>query len=186
MQPKIFTLALVLFMIGSTSYGQTCLPGGIVFDLQSEIDNFQTDYPNCTEIGATVYITGQLITNLNGLSTLVSIENSLHITNCPNLNSLSGLDNLESVGGVLEIGGTKVVNLSALGKLADVAGGDITIRNNPNMTNIAGLSGIDSLAGNLEIKDNDALVSINGFAGLVHIAGNLTVEKTWFWATFQG
>jgi len=64
---KVFTsiLGLVFSFVG---FSQSCLPDGIEFYSQSEIDNFQTNYPNCTEIEGDVAITGLDIYNLNGLS----------------------------------------------------------------------------------------------------------------------
>jgi S-formylglutathione hydrolase FrmB len=51
----------------------SCLPQGITFTNQAQIDNFQTNYPGCTEIEGDVTIAGDDITNLNGLSVLTSI-----------------------------------------------------------------------------------------------------------------
>ena len=59
---KIYTFLFALFFIGGVM-GQidnpceTCLPDGITFVLQSQVDNFQTNYPNCTEIEGSVTIT---------------------------------------------------------------------------------------------------------------------------------
>jgi hypothetical protein len=50
--------------------GCTCLPEGINFTTQAQIDNFQTNYPGCTEIEGDVLILGSNITNLTGLSVL--------------------------------------------------------------------------------------------------------------------
>jgi len=55
------------------SFSQPCLPSGITFSTQEQIDNFQTNYPNCTEIEGDVIIEGNDITNLDGLSVLTAI-----------------------------------------------------------------------------------------------------------------
>jgi hypothetical protein len=60
------------------AYPQPCLPQGITFTAQEQIDNFQTYYPGCTEIEGSVHIgvtsqTSTYITNLNGLSKITSI-----------------------------------------------------------------------------------------------------------------
>ena len=54
-----------------------CLPEGITFSTQEEIDNFQINYPYCTEIEGDVIIEGDEITNLDGLSVLNSISGFL-------------------------------------------------------------------------------------------------------------
>jgi hypothetical protein len=79
--------------------GQGCLPDGITFTTQDQIDNFQTNYPNCTEIEGDVTVgdfwQGGNISNLNGLSVLTSIGGNLVIYNNDALTSLTGLDNID-------------------------------------------------------------------------------------------
>ena len=52
---------------------QPCLPEGIIFTTQEQIDNFQTNHPNCTEIEGGIQITGNDITNLDGLNVITAI-----------------------------------------------------------------------------------------------------------------
>jgi hypothetical protein len=54
--------------------GQSCLPEGITFSSQEQIDNFQTNYPDCIEIEGGVLIEGNDITNLEGLSLLEAVD----------------------------------------------------------------------------------------------------------------
>ena len=91
----------------------SCLSEGIIFTTQEQIDNFQTNYPGCTEIEGDVTIYGDDITNLNGLSVLTSIGGDFLIGHYgypyngnPLLTSLAGLDNLETIGGSLWIAHT--------------------------------------------------------------------------------
>jgi hypothetical protein len=49
MKKLIFLLALVA-MSHSIVFSQGCLPEGITFTTQEEIDNFQTNYLGCTRI----------------------------------------------------------------------------------------------------------------------------------------
>jgi hypothetical protein len=53
--------------------GQGCLPEGITFSTQDQIDNFQVNYPGCTEIEGFVIIQGNDISNLDGLSVLTAV-----------------------------------------------------------------------------------------------------------------
>jgi len=71
----LFTIILA-FLYLNCSFAQTCLPNGIAFYSQTEIDNFPTDYPGCTEIlgGLTIVGDSSSITNLDGLSQLTSIQ----------------------------------------------------------------------------------------------------------------
>ena len=87
-----------------TGWSQPCLPEGIHFGAQSEIDNFQTNYPNCTKIQGHVWIESGTIKNLHGLSCIVSIGDYLAINGNLKLESLDGLENLDSIGDYLSIG----------------------------------------------------------------------------------
>ena len=70
---RLALLIVIALLIQSTASSQPCLPDGITFQTQAEIDNFQTNYPNCNEIEGDVIISGDSITNLNGLSVVTSI-----------------------------------------------------------------------------------------------------------------
>ena len=88
-----FILFVLAFVFQNSLFSQACLPNGIIFSYQSEIDNFQSNYPGCTEIEGDVVINGgPSITNLNGLNVLQSIGGSLTIYQCYELTSLTGLD----------------------------------------------------------------------------------------------
>jgi hypothetical protein len=117
-----------------------CLPGGITFTTQEQIDNFQINYPGCTEIEGDVYIgdwmSGSSITNLNGLSVLTSVGGGLYIGNNPSLTNLLGLDNLNTIGGVLWIYWNNAI------------------------TSLMGLDNLNSIGGTLGIDDNDALTNM--------------------------
>jgi len=76
---KKSTLLLVLTcIIQAGIFSQPCLPEGITFSNQEEIDNFQTNHPNCTEIEGNVTIYGG-VDNLVGLNVLTTIGGNLTI-----------------------------------------------------------------------------------------------------------
>jgi hypothetical protein len=98
-------LSAFIFCIAIFSHGQSrsgCFPEGIKFTAQFEIDDFQTNYPGCTEIVGDVSIFGSDIFNLNGLNVLTSIGGNLNI-DAVYLDSLTGLSSLTSIGGGLSI-----------------------------------------------------------------------------------
>ena len=79
---KTLTLIIVLALfVQFTVSSQSCLPDWNTFSTQEQIDNFQSNYPNCTEIEGYVEIRGDDITNLNGLSVVTSIGGELMILN---------------------------------------------------------------------------------------------------------
>jgi len=69
---KLTLLILLALFIQSKVSSQPCLYNGITFSTQAEIDSFQINYPNCTEIQGDVEISGNVITNLNGLNVLTT------------------------------------------------------------------------------------------------------------------
>lgn len=82
-----FVLALCFSTITSS---QSCLPEGITFTTQAQIDSFQINYPGCTEIEGFVQVMGDKISNFDSLIGLTSIGGlGLWIIECPSLGSLS-------------------------------------------------------------------------------------------------
>ena len=73
---KTLYILFIGLLVSGGVMAQPCLPEGITFTTQAQIDSFQINYPNCTEIEGDVIISGY-ITNLYGLSVLTSIEGNL-------------------------------------------------------------------------------------------------------------
>jgi len=126
----------------------TCLPEGITFSTQAQIDNFQTNYPGCTEILGHLTIDGNDINNLNGLNVITSIGGALLIPSNPSLTNLTGLDNLTSIEG------------------------NVAIYGNTALISLTGLEGLTSIAGYIHIYDNKALTSLAGLDNIT--AGSIT------------
>jgi hypothetical protein len=160
-----------------------CLPEEITFTAQEEIDNFQINYPGCTEIEGDVHIDGESISNLSGLNVLTSIGGFLTIINT-NLPNLDGLENLIFVGGDLRIGiafngwgqpNPVLSNLSALGNLTSV-GQSLRIGSNPTLVSLSGLENLNSIGWWLEISSNNSLTSLIGLENIeADSIGQLTI-----------
>jgi hypothetical protein len=154
---------------------QSCLSEGITFKTQAQIDNFQTNYPGCTEIKGNVridnYIFTEKILNLNGLSVLHSIGGNLIIDYTHSLTNLNGLNNLSSIGGDLSIssGQSEITNLTGLAKLNSIGGG-FYIGENKSMRALTGLENLKSVGGNFQIRDS-FLDSLTGLENLTTIGG---------------
>jgi len=80
-----------------------CLPyGNYHFTFQSEVDSFQTNYPNCTDLNGDLFLHGGWgggtgnFTNLDGLSVVTSIDGMLGISGAYILTNLSGIDNIDA------------------------------------------------------------------------------------------
>ncbi|MBW6461230.1 MAG: T9SS type A sorting domain-containing protein, partial [Bacteroidales bacterium] len=113
-----------------------CLPfGNYHFFSQDDIDNFQNNYPNCTEIEGNVTLEGSDIVNLNGLSIVTSIGGNLDIYANAALTSMSGLDNLDSIGGNLQIyANAALTSLSGLENIEATSITDLYIGYNSSLS----------------------------------------------------
>ncbi len=189
MKPSTFLTALALFT-WAAAVTQPCLPDGIAFNTQQQIDNFQEDHPGCTAIEGDVFIQGDDITNLDGLQVVDWIDGSLTVRGNPKLQSLLGLQNLVHIGGQLNLEYNPLLpslaglhNLVCTGGSLTIAGchglhdlqglnslsgacGDLNILFNMNLGNLGGLTSFGCVAGHVMICGNPVLTSLAGIAAL--------------------
>lgn len=134
-----------------------CLPEGIEFETQASIDNFQSNYPGCTEIEGDVtigkFMNSSNITNVDGLSVMTAIGGFLDFRLNNYLTSIVGLSNLNSVGGLL------------------------SVYNNDALTDLSGLNQVSSIDGQLYITYNDALIDITALESLTFVGGDLVIAE---------
>ncbi|MBW6492596.1 MAG: T9SS type A sorting domain-containing protein, partial [Lentimicrobium sp.] len=160
----------------------SCLPEGISFNTQAEIDNFQTNYPGCREIGGDVHITGveSDISNLQGLSILSEIGGLLWINTTYDLANLEGLNGIVSIGGDLVIGNASMAgsgnqileDFSGLNNLETI-GGDFSVSFNPILINFQGLSSLVTVGGDFRVGYNPSLINFEGVESLISIGEDL-------------
>ena len=126
---------LIALFMGNSVIAQSCLPEGIMFITQAQVDTFQISNPGCIEIEGNVTIKGtNSISNLNGLSMVTSIGSNFSISFNNLLTSLMELSNLNSIGG------------------------DLNIFSNDSLISLKGLDNIDANSIiNLRIVGNDTL-----------------------------
>lgn len=112
------------------------------------------------------------LTSLTGLSNVSSISGSIDISNNPSLTSLSGLDGIASATDLLYItGNSSLSSLSGLGALTSVH--SIYIQGNTALGSLSGLGGLSAIPGSVTIYDNPNLADLNGLSGLASIGNNL-------------
>jgi hypothetical protein len=163
-----------------------CLPFGHYYlRTQQEIDSFQFDYPECHELSGNVSISGNDITNLNGLNVITSIGGILEIIENPNLASLTGLDNLVSVDEILYIRINDLLNdLQGLNGLISLGGHDLWIEGNNNLHSLSGIDSINAQTINFLLIANNPVLSLCDVTGICNflsvpdapaqICGNMT------------
>jgi len=153
-----------------------CLPDGITFTTQEQIDNFQINHPNCTEIEGsvtigTIFAETTNINNLNGLSVITSLGEDLSIYNNDSLVSLEGLNNLTYIGGSLS---------TAI--FFDLGGMFKGVRGCNNLFSVESLTNLIYLGADLKIWET-GLLNLSGLEGLTSIPGDLKVGIYTEWPT---
>lgn len=175
---KLSILIITIMIIQATGVSQSCLPDGIAFTTQSQIDSFQINHPNCTEIEGDVVIGGLSstdIANLNGLSVLTSIGGNVLIQGNPQLTALAGLDSLTTIGGSLSIKQNDTLQtLNGLEGMSIIIG-ELAIYMNRDLTTLSGLDNITSIGINLIIDLNGSLEVLSGLENLTFIGGDLYI-----------
>ena len=146
-----------------------CPTGDVFLMSQEDVNNFVSNYPNCTTIDGSLHI-GQFqdplvatdINNISGLSNITQINGSLEIVDNPFLNSIEGLHNVTSVNG------------------------GVTIYVNPLLTDLQGLSSLTSIAYSLNISTNALLPNFVGLDNLTSIGNYLSVQYNQNLHSFEG
>ncbi|HEY9114613.1 MAG TPA: hypothetical protein VIN10_07920, partial [Bacteroidales bacterium] len=196
---KLLFLFFLFFSFSEMSISQDCFPEGIKFRKQLQIDEFIINFPDCYKITGDVIISGEDITDLNGLINLQSIGGNLIVSGNYSLPNLIGLGNLDSIGGFLQVsenfslanltglgnliflnGNLEAINNYSLNKLSGLnslsaIGGSFLISENPELTDLIGLEGLDSIAGKLEIWDNEALKKLTGLDNIEFIGDDFSI-----------
>ena len=129
----------------------SCLPyGNYCLASQNDIDEFQNHYPGCNDLAGNLRISGDDISNLNGLAVLTSIEGDLLIFENPSLLTLVGPSMLNTIGGDLILyRNHSLVSLVGLGKLNTVTGLYIGYYiwgfiGNYSLTSLIGIDNVDA------------------------------------------
>lgn len=168
-------LVCMTWCVSFDSYSQSCLPDGITFTTQSQIDSFPINYPGCTEIGGSVEIRGGDISDLSGLSNINSIGGKLIFIFCHSLHSLEGLEELSTIDSMLVFQQNYFLsNLSGLGNLSSIGTGFV-ILGNSSLTSFSGLEELTSVGGTIWMEENYTLNSLTGLGNLTTIGGSLMI-----------
>ena len=158
-------------------FGCTCLPEGITFSTQSQIDDFQTNYPSCKKIRGGVNI-GEYITNLNGLSVLTSIGGYLSISYSA-LTSLTGLDNI-AAGSITDLtiqsnSSLSTCEVTSICEYLKAPNGTVTISYNATGCNSQAqvIAACETVGIDEVIAENSFSIYPNPFTGQLTIEFNL-------------
>ena len=158
-----------------------CPSYNINLSSQADINNFKINYPNCTEIGFGLTITGNTITNLNGLNEVTRVENNLIIRESLLVN-LNGLNKLTYVGGGFTISSNvNLINTQGLDNLLLIEG-RVEFSFNPKLKDLKGLESLDAIRNNFPYEDGELVITSNNglqsLEGLENLSSTIGLEIT--------
>ncbi len=167
---KTILFIVIALLFQTQLFSQSCLPEGIEFTTQEQIDNFSQNFPDCEIIEGNVFIHGDDISSLNGLLSLKTINGYLGIgedlVGNPNLNSLEGLNNIVEInGGLIILGNEGLINLTGLSKLTRLQVG-LWVGYNNYITSLYGLDSLINITGDIQIYNNYSLFSLNSLSNI--------------------
>ena len=165
---KRLVITCMVFIFALSGMSQSCLPQGILFSSQAQIDSFPIVYPDCHRIEGDVDISGTDIINVNGLSNVTSIGGYLYVNYCSKLARFTGLSNLTSIGKYLRIFNNKdLISLDGLENL-DSIGDYLYIVSNSRLSYLTGLNNLGTI-NSILIRDNPALTDVSSFNKLTWV-----------------
>jgi type IX secretion system substrate protein len=138
------------------------ISGSLVIYLCSSLQNLN-GLNNVTSIGGSLDINvNPQLTSIGGLENLTSIGNSLIINNVGTLTNLNGLQALTTVNSLMSIKGTGLISLTGLDNLVSI-GFFLEISNNPALVSLAALSNLTQIGGYIDMQNNPVLTTLSGF-----------------------
>ncbi|MGA9575458.1 MAG: HYR domain-containing protein, partial [Lysobacterales bacterium] len=122
-------------------------------------------------------ISNTSLVSLAGLQNLSDVF-WLNISNNALLIDTSALSSLTVTRGTLEIHSNALLaNLDGFSGVTNLQAGALSLFNNPSLSDLGGLSNLNSTAGSLAIMNNDALANLDGLSALSHVASNISIQN---------
>jgi len=144
----------------------------------------------------TQYFGQNNLTDISGLEGISTVNGTLSIVGNTNLSSLTGLNNMETVGGLTVYANNALTDFTGLENLQTIEG-DFTlaglrtyiveIEQNPYyvegslssnaLLSFQGLDNLTTIEGNMTVVEHNALTNFSGLETLTEIGGNLIVGR---------
>ncbi len=177
---KYILLFLVCLYYPVSLQAQCTVAGNVTFHSQAEIDFFHLQHPGCNEITGNLRIEENTIfsvTNLSGLSQLERIGGDLIIQNNSELVSLAGLDQVNFIGGRLSIlNNPELISIAGLHGLVSIEE-DFRLINNESIINFSGIENLEEIGHYFTIEKNHGLKNLSGLDKLHSIGGNFLIKE---------
>jgi hypothetical protein len=166
-------IIFLTFFVG-TAQAQVCLGSYVIDGANASYDISLLS--GCTGVSGSLTISGTALTSLSGLENITSVGGMLKIEYNNVLTSLSGLENLTSVGDLVYIyHNNSLPSLSGLENLTSEV--YLTIYDNAALTSLTGLNNITSAGGRVYIDSNNSLLSLSGLDNITSVGGTLEIDR---------
>ena len=174
---SILPLLVVLAGCGKDPVAPVILAEGVVIASAADVAALRERGGAAYIIDGDLQIVGSSLVALTGLEGLRHVEGSVEIWFNDRLESLVGLEGLESVGaGLGPAAAPPPLPTPAAGKAAHVVEG-LLIFENKALRSLKGLESLASVSGGLSLVRNESLVSLTDMPHLVEIEGSVDI---WF------
>ena len=145
----------------------------VTLSSQAAVDSFGLS--GTTFVAGNLTVQGADIVDLSPLDIVVSISNTLTISNNSLLGSLSGLNNLTSVGSVSVIQNNSLASISGFNGFSSA--NTVFISNNTMLVDLSGFNNLASV-GSLHLLQSPQISDISGFTTLQNITTTLNIQNT--------
>jgi len=174
-------LTLILWFLANMNWhAQPCLPEGIIFTRQGQVDSFNIRNPGCDQVSGNLEIRGMAITKLDSLYRIKSIGGFLYFNGTTGLKNLLGLSGLQSIGTALYITNTKQLStLNGLNALSTI-GGELYIFQNDSLKDISALGPVSfSSSASLTISNNPklAVCALPSICQFLSLTGRMIIQN---------
>jgi len=165
-------------------FGYTSIEGSLsILDGYAIIGNGTDDIVSLAPFGALTSVLGDLIiadnpllTNLSGLNNLTTVGGKLEIS-LMEIESLTGLESLNYTDGLYVSNNPNLASLNGLESLSDTGSEDFRIAFNDGLTSLSGLDNLEVIGGNFSLSENVLLTNLTGLENLTTISGDLLISS---------
>jgi len=172
---QLTILFLIAMIYSAPAFAQDCSPNDITLNSQSEVDQFQANHGPCDRVVQDLFIAGEDITALSGLTELTAISGDLRIENNPSLINIEGFENLEILGSLSISSNSSLVTVDGLTSLRQIDKW-LHLRFNNSLRSVRGLSELTTVGDNIFIWSNFNLHNLEGFSKLSQVDGVLSLK----------
>lgn len=176
MKKILFLAVLFSTIFFLTSFSQDKSLKNWYFSSQEEIDQFPINYPTYTSLMGDVKIEGPDITNLDSLTQITEIEGELQIINCDTLISVTGLSNLQSIGGIYFHRNRRLKTIDCFSNITLIPG-RLSLELNDSLTDLSSFQNITEVQNGFRFSSCILIENLDDFTKLTKVGTSLIITS---------